>query len=526
MCYGQNIEEELKNKMSLKSVYNAIKKQNGERFARQIRDFDAGIFFIPDLKDIVKHAGREAGPILSYLKSLKAKAEPKEKVLVENLDLFQLAQEAGYKVIYADTLKKQNIIRSFFEKEEELCTFRDSLRFQNYYIFHFIKQGAEKLNRADFFGKESRDDEYGTSVMSLQVDKLEGHVKICNRYNHTVQNPDNTLGGNPDNIISGLTVAIEKFLGRKIDVAKAALPEGYLNLNQNIYHYHKEADNIYYGSDFYIKNHRLFEINKDYQMIVDTFLIDFRKNEIKQILEDEIIQDGFETCYQLMPLLKEEVASGGQLSRKKEGDLDAVYLDDRCILKARNGMMTYLHLKTPEKIFWPLFVEHPSIEEIYLDHMKEIGNTFDSQSFYACPNLRVLSLPELECLENHSVLHLPALEKLNISQVKEVGFGCLNYLGGVSEIDLSSCTRLGPYTLGRNNQLRKVNLKALKVLERESIVENPLLRDVLLNSLENMDQTALSNNPWILQGSLIMRVDHSNVFKYIQAQKKQGYVYE
>ena len=59
--------------MPFKSVYNTLKKQNGERFAKAIRNFDAEIFLIPGLKDIVKHAGREAGPILSYLKSLKAK---------------------------------------------------------------------------------------------------------------------------------------------------------------------------------------------------------------------------------------------------------------------------------------------------------------------------------------------------------------------------------------------------------------------------------------------------------------------
>jgi hypothetical protein len=124
-----------------KSVYEIIKKQNGEAFAKGIRDFDAGIFEIPDLKDILKYAGREVRPILKYLKSLKAKTPKKEKVVMTG-DLFQLAKEAGYKVIYADTLKKQNIIRSFFEKNEELCTFRDSLRFERYHIFHLQKHKA------------------------------------------------------------------------------------------------------------------------------------------------------------------------------------------------------------------------------------------------------------------------------------------------------------------------------------------------------------------------------------------------
>ena len=54
-----------------------------------------------------------------------------------------------------------------------------------------------------------RDDEYGTSVISIQVFKEGGFISIKNRYNHTVQNCDNTLNSNPDNIILGLSDAIK-----------------------------------------------------------------------------------------------------------------------------------------------------------------------------------------------------------------------------------------------------------------------------------------------------------------------------
>ena len=50
-----------------KSVYEQVKKQNGEAFARELRDFDNGIFEIPSLVEMLKFAGYEAGPIKDIL---------------------------------------------------------------------------------------------------------------------------------------------------------------------------------------------------------------------------------------------------------------------------------------------------------------------------------------------------------------------------------------------------------------------------------------------------------------------------
>ena len=52
-------------------MFDIIKKQNGETFAKAIRNYDNGIFDIPNLDKIVKYAGRQAEPIMTYLVSLK-----------------------------------------------------------------------------------------------------------------------------------------------------------------------------------------------------------------------------------------------------------------------------------------------------------------------------------------------------------------------------------------------------------------------------------------------------------------------
>ena len=64
-----------------------------------------------------------------------------------------------------------------------------------------------KIKREDFTNPE-REDEYGTSVISIQVTKGDkSFISIKNRYNHSVSNPDATFGNNLDNIAPGLTKA-------------------------------------------------------------------------------------------------------------------------------------------------------------------------------------------------------------------------------------------------------------------------------------------------------------------------------
>ena len=96
-----------------KSIYDIIKRQNGEAFAKAIRNFDSGIFDIPNLPHIVRYAGRNALPILSFLEGLKI-----EKITNGQTDEnpFELLKKAGYDAFYVDSLEKQNSIQKYFAK--------------------------------------------------------------------------------------------------------------------------------------------------------------------------------------------------------------------------------------------------------------------------------------------------------------------------------------------------------------------------------------------------------------------------
>lgn len=43
-------------------MFDIIKKQNGEHFAKTVRNYDNGIFEVKNLDKILKYAGREQNP--------------------------------------------------------------------------------------------------------------------------------------------------------------------------------------------------------------------------------------------------------------------------------------------------------------------------------------------------------------------------------------------------------------------------------------------------------------------------------
>ncbi|MBO5704985.1 MAG: hypothetical protein J6R99_03120 [Alphaproteobacteria bacterium] len=261
-----------------KSMYDIIKKQNGEHFAKAIRNYDNGIFDVPNIDKIVKYAGRDAEPIMNYLVSLKNIQIEEHAV---HQDPIKLLDMAGYDAYIADTLKKQNAIKKYYARGEELCTFRDPDMFKNYHIINAVRKDVDKIKR----GKTpQRDDEYGTSVISIQILKTGGFISIKNRYNHTVKNCDNTLNSNPDNIILGLADAIKHHFDVDFSSQQVPLYGNYTLIDKQIYHYKGELNNVYWSENSYVKDGHIVEIDKGSQiMLGDGLLLDLKQKEARNL---------------------------------------------------------------------------------------------------------------------------------------------------------------------------------------------------------------------------------------------------
>ena len=125
----------------------------------------------------------------------------------------ELMKKAGYTLYKCETNEDILKFKKYYAKGEELCTFNDSQRINNYTVFWAVKDDVDRIKRENF-SQPRRQDEYGTSVISIQFSKgLESTLSIKNRYNHTVEYCDSTFSNDLENIQAGLTDSFKKFYG-------------------------------------------------------------------------------------------------------------------------------------------------------------------------------------------------------------------------------------------------------------------------------------------------------------------------
>ena len=347
----------------MKTMFDIIKKQNGEHFAKAIRAYDNGIFDIPNLDKIVKYAGREAEPLMNYLVSLK-------NVKIEEHAVHQhphdLLERAGYNAYYADTLEKQNWPKQFYAPGEELCTFRDPERYKKYHIVVAIKKNVKEIKRENFSNPQ-REDEYGTSVLQIQMLKSGGFISIKNRYNHTVPNPDNTFNSNPDNIIPGLSDALKHYYHVDFSSQKVQLPENYVFIDNQIVKYNYEINNVYFGENCYAKNGEVHEIDKQKELMLDYFILNLQDKSIKNPNGEK---DGFMTA------LQEEIKDKKlQITVNEQGN-KCLQADGKTILELDHGKIKSLHFDNVKKIDDKFLQYNEELSEISLSQVTNIGSRF------------------------------------------------------------------------------------------------------------------------------------------------------
>ena len=128
----------------------------------------------------------------------------------------ELFEEIGYDFYECETEEDIKKFKKYYARGEELCTFNDK-RLDKCYIFFVVKKNVDEIKR-EKFKNPIREDEYGTSVMSIQFTRDETHtLSIKNRYNHALLegNPDATYRNNLENIAPGLTKSFENIYGLK-----------------------------------------------------------------------------------------------------------------------------------------------------------------------------------------------------------------------------------------------------------------------------------------------------------------------
>ena len=461
----------------MKTMFDIIKKQNGEHFAKAIRAYDNGIFDIPDLDKIVKFAGREVEPLMNYLVSLKNVKIEEHAVHQHPLELLS---KAGYTAYYADTLEKQNWPKQFYAKGEELCTFHDPNRYKNYHIVVAIKKNVQDIKRENF-PHPKREDEYGTSVLQIQMLKSGGFISIKNRYNHTVENPDNTFNSNPDNIISGLSDALKHHYHVDFSSQKVHLPENFVLIDSQIVNCNYEINNVYFSENCYVEDGNIHEIDKQKELMLDYFILNLQDKSIKNPSE---LENGF------IAALQEEIKDKKlQITVNEQGN-KCLQADGKTILELDHGKIKSLHFDNVKKIDDNFLQYNNELSDVSLLQATNIGDNF----LYWNKNLSEISLEQVTEIGNSFLHSNEIISKVYLPQVTNIGDDFLCYNGELSVISLPKVTKIGDDFLCCNNIIAQISLPKVTDIGENFLYENKNLTQISLPEVTSIGDNFLYEN--------------------------------
>lgn len=455
-----------------KSVYEQIKKQNGESFARQIRDYDNGIFEVPNIVFIVQYAGRDATDILNWLSALK-QIELKEGETPETP--FELLKKAGYHAFVIQSEKDKEKLKHYFAPNEEICTLKDKHRLALYHVLAVIKNNALDLNREDFLYPE-REDEYGRSVVTIQLLKSGGSVFITNRYNSRVVNCDNTFYGNPDNIIVGLGNALKCYFDVDFVAQNVRVSKNFIVRNNQLIKTHTRTNGIFFGNGFYIKDNQIYDIDKDSQVLVGDFIIDLKKRKIIDIANHSPKDKG----YALMKAVQEEIEGKKLTVRLNENKHKCVFADDVEILEIKDGEIVSLNLPTTKQVEPGFLTYEMQLEAFSASKLKYLPH----KAITYCPQLKQITLDECQLFQSGSVSYLKSLIKLNVPELKTMGRNCICYCPSLEKLVLSKLKKID-LSISNNKKLKELLCQNVTVVSH-AVRNNPLLEKTLFKRVKEL----------------------------------------
>lgn len=455
------------------SVYQQIKKQNGEGVARVIRN--SLLLNIPDIVHVLKFAGNnpaEVQKIVPLVREMYSKCTESE--YDTDKSPLELLNDVGYDAFVVENERQKNSIKKYFRAGEELCTFEDSKRHQEYFIIHAVKRGAEKIKPSN---NPQITDEYATSVISIQILKHGGFISIKNRYNHTVENSDAAFGNNPDNIIHGLTNSLKKFFDVDFDVFHGLheVPNYRLMAEQFVY-YNYERFNMYFGPDYYLNNGAITKLNNDYQIMLDCFVLDTRTGELTnpaKIRNDcsfNVLRDVFR---------------GKKIKIEKNHDdkfEKIIYVNNAETARVKNGVITSLVLQDTKKIGDGFLLHNKYLKYFSAPNVKEIGNDcfysnrclekFDLPNvekigddflYLGSRNMKTVSLPNVEFIGNDFCIYAQAIETVYLPKVIEIGNGFISG-NNIHTINLPNVEKIGNCFLYDCEYLDFINMPKIKAV--------------------------------------------------------------
>lgn len=351
----------------------------------------------------------------------------------------ELLSEAGYNLYECKTEEEIQSFKKYYEKREELCTFKGG-RLDRCHVFFAVKKDVDNIKRKNF-PHPLRQDEYGTSVISIQFTRDESHtLSIKNRYNHTVLNPDATFSNDLDNIKAGLTESFERVYGmiqrnKSHNSHNFEIPGYVLASDGKMYKYNYEIGNVYYcPNNIIIDNFKVKRFPKERYIVLDYFILDLKNGEAYSKTNSDSFPETINNIINVKVYNENEFK--------------------KIVLTPEKGESIVIVLDKYSRI---IGLRHPNIEIIkdsFLYH-NETLQQFDAPSlieigsycFSKNKNMKTINTPKTKVIGDEFLKENESLEELNMSELEEIGRESLCYNEKLEKIYLPKLKKFGIYFL-------------------------------------------------------------------------------
>ena len=523
-------EKVLETSKSIKKDFDTIKKLYGEGMAKYCRSHLSTIFEIPGkMPELLQ---KYFAPIKGLYEELEVQSNELDKlnltIMAEFMEEYLSSQDfsgeietpeelfakAGYDFYECKTVEDMMRFEKYYAWGEKICTYNNPQgRLDSCHVFWAVKKDVDNIKRENFKHPE-RQDEYGTSVISIQFSKEHGNsLAIINRYNHAVNSNSNATFSNClDNIIPGLTYSFEKHLGIKQEFEKHDLSFGGFVKAQDgrLYKFHTKTVNLYYcNNNMVIESEMQWDgddnmiahyYDKARYEVFDNYILDIKEKRIFQhkssvpndVKKDETLEGlRIQKCSveaikgTTDRLIKISAAGNIDIEIKVDGwgrmiEFSANGLEkvgDHFLANSRyiqkfsapdlkvTGDWFLNNVRELKEIHIPLIEEmgsdclvSPDISELEIPNLRKVGDSF----LVVASSLEKFSAPSLEEAGRRFLGTCNKLTEFSAPLLTELKDGSLNHVPKLEVLDAPKIENIGQYCLGEVRYLKELNLPHLQ----------------------------------------------------------------
>lgn len=366
----------------------------------------------------------------------------------------ELLDDVGYDLFECKTVEEVNSFKKYFVLGEQLCTFLDpASRLENKYVFFAVKKNILDIKREDFLIPD-RQDEYGTSVISIQFTRdKNNHLSIKNRYNEVVNNPDSTFDNNLDNIIPGLTMSFYKAYGiREIyDENSEFQMDNYISIDEEYYKYNYKLNDIYYcTNNIIVDNGNVIKYDPEKYIIMDYFIIDLVNK--KMDVYDNKLRDSFSEVIgkiKNIEIVRNQDYKNVYITNEENNVFELALSFDNKLIGIKNNKINEL----PNRFL----VSNQYLKYLEFNEVRNIGN----EVLYANTDLECLKLENAQIIGDYFLTNNMSLRKINLDKVIRTGDDFLKRNLLINEISMKSLEDVGMSFMFSNKEMRTINMPNL-----------------------------------------------------------------